>query len=422
MSTALRTVPVPRAYGLGLLAERLVLRILTGIVVGELDLRLPSGERRAFGVPGSKPSAAVTVTSVDLFRRLARRPRLGLGESYAAGDWCADDLVAFFELLIRNVAAARKRPPLSRLVRLERYRPHLPPRQGLRRSQHNIHYHYDIGNDLYSLFLDESLAYSCAYFERPDETLEQAQQNKYRRICDKLELGSDDHLLEIGCGWGGFALYAARERGARVTGLTISKAQHDLARERVRGARLEHLVEVRFEDYRATQGRFTKIASIEMLEAIGHAAYPTFFAVCDRLLEPGGLACIQTIAIPDQRYESYRRHTDWIREYIFPGSLLPSLTTLVNAMTRSSELVLHGLEDVGIHYARTLTTWRERFFENIERVRELGYDSRFERLWELYLAYCEAAFATRSLRNVQLVLTRPLNDRLPRYPSTRVTF
>jgi len=422
VSTALRTVPVPRAYGLGPLAERLALRILAGIIIGELHVRLPSGERRAFGKPGSNPSAAVTVTSTDLFRRLARHPRLGLGEGYAAGDWRADDLVAFFELLIRNVAAARKRPPLSRLVTLERHRPRVPRRQGPGRSQHNIHYHYDIGNDLYNLFLDESLAYSCAYFERPDETLEQAQQNKYRRICDKLELGSDDHLLEIGCGWGGFALYAARERGARVTGLTISKAQHELASERVRAARLEDLVEIRFEDYRATEGRFTKIASIEMLEAIGHAEYPTFFAACDRVLEPGGLACIQTIAIPDQRYESYRRHTDWIREYIFPGSLLPSVTALANAMTRSSELVLHGLEDVGILYARTLRTWRERFLENIEQVRGLGYDSRFERLWELYLAYCEAAFATRSLRNVQLVLTRPLNDRLPRYPSLRVTF
>jgi len=422
MSTALRTVPAPRAYGLGLIAERLVSRILAGITVGELELRLPSGERRSFGVPGSNPSAAVTVTSSDLFRRLARRPRLGLGEGYVAGDWHADDLVAFFELLIRNVEAARRRPSLARLAAIERHRPHLPPHQGFRRAQRNSHYHYDIGNDLYRLFLDESLTYSCAYFERPEETLEQAQQNKYRRICDKLELEPDDHVLEIGCGWGGFALHAARERGARVTGLTISKGQHDLARERVAAAGLESLVEIRLADYRAVQSRFTKIASIEMLEAIGHAEYPTFFAVCDRLLAPGGIACIQTISIPDQRYERYRRHTDWMREYVFPGSLLPSLTALSNAMTRSSELVVHGLEDIGIHYARTLRTWRERFCENAEAVRELGYDSRFERSWELYLAYCEAAFATRSLRNLQLVLTRPFNDRLNRHPSPRVTF
>lgn len=422
MSTGLRTVPAARAYGLGVFAERLVLRALSGITVGELTLRLPSGERRDFGTPGSHPKVTIAVTSADLFRRLARRPRLGLGEGYAAGDWRADDLVAFFELLIRNVAAARTRPPLSWLGAVERRRPHLALPQRPGRSRRNIHYHYDIGNNLYELFLDESLAYSCAYFERPNETLEQAQLNKYRRICDKLELGPDDHLLEIGCGWGGFAVYAARERSARVTGLTISQAQRDIARERVRAAGLNDVVEIRLEDYRATSGRFTKIASIEMIEAIGHAGYPTFFAACDRLLAPGGLACVQTIAIPDRRYEGYRRHTDWIREYVFPGSLLPSLTALAAAMSRSSELVVYGLEDVGIHYARTIRVWRERFFANIERVRGLGYDARFERIWELYLAYCEAAFATRSLHNLQLVLTRPLNDSLPRYPTPRVTF
>ncbi len=392
------------------------------MTLGELELRLPEGSRRTFGAPGTGPSASVSVASGDLFRRLARRPRLGLGESYTAGDWHADDLAGFFELLLLNIEAARRRRPLSTLAALERCRPHLPARNGLRRAERHIQYHYDIGNDLYRLFLDESLTYSCAYFERPDETLEQAQENKYRRICEKLGLGPDDHVLEIGCGWGGFALHAARERGTRVTGLTISRGQHELARERVSAAGLDGQVEIRYEDYRRTEGRFTKIVSIEMLEAIGHGEYQTFFATCDRLLAPGGLAFVQTIAIPDQRYESYRRHTDWMRAYIFPGSLLPSLTALTNAMTRASSLVLYGLEDIGIHYARTLSTWRERFLANVEAVRALGYDTRFERMWEFYLAYCEAAFGTRSLHDLQLVLTRPFNDRLPRYPSPRVTF
>ena len=321
------------------------------------------------------------MASRDLFRRLARRPRLGLGESYAAGDWHSDDLPAFFELLLLNIDAARRRRPLSTLAALERYRPHLPVRNGLRRAERHIQYHYDIGNDLYRLFLDESLTYSCAYFEHSDETREQAQENKYRRICEKLGLGPEDHVLEIGCGWGGFALHAARERGARVTGLTISHSQFELARKRVEAAGLSGQVEIRYEDYRRTGGRFTKIASIEMLEAIGHAEYPTFFAACDRLLAPGGLACVQTIAIPDQRYESYRRHTDWMRAYIFPGSLLPSLTALATAMTRASGLVLYGLEDIGAHYAPTLRAWRERFLGNLEAVRALGYDTRFERMW-----------------------------------------
>ena len=413
MSTALRTIPAARGFGLGGIAERLVLRALEGMTVGRLDLRLPSGERHSFGAPGATPAATVTVANSDLFRRLARRPRLGLGEAYAAGDWQADDLVAFFALLIRNIEEARARPPLSRLAALERRRPRLPARRSARRAQRNIHYHYDIGNDLYRLFLDESLTYSCAYFERPSETLEQAQENKYRRICDKLELGPDDHVLEIGCGWGGFALHAARERGAHVTGLTISREQHDLARGRVSDTGLGDLVEIRYEDYRRTQGRFTKIASIEMLEAVGHAEYRTFFKTLDRLLAPGGLACIQTIAIPDQRYESYRRHTDWIREYIFPDSLLPSLTALTNAMTRASGLVVHGLEEIGAHYAPTLRAWRDRFLANRDALRELGFDTRFERIWDFYLAYCEAAFATRSLRDLQLVLTQPSDGRLP---------
>jgi cyclopropane-fatty-acyl-phospholipid synthase len=422
MSTALRGIPHVRSLGAAGALQQLVLKALSGMTVGALELRLPNGETHRFGRTDEAPSAIVTVERVDLFRRIALRPRLGLGESYVAGDWHADDLVALFEVLLRNTAAVRARPPLSTLLALERRLPRLPARQGRRQAERNIHYHYDIGNELYALFLDESLTYSCAYFERPDETLAQAQQNKYRRICDKLALSAEDHLLEIGCGWGGFAIHAARERGARVTGLTISREQLELAQKRVSDAGLAHRVQIVYRDYRAVEGQFTKIASIEMLEAIGHEQYGTFFAACDRLLAPGGIACIQTIAIPDQRYESYRRTRDWIQEYIFPGSLLPSLTALTNAMTRHSSLLVFGLEDIGIHYADTLRGWRERFLANIEQVRALGYDESFERSWEFYLAYCEAAFATRSLRDLQLVLTRSFNDRLPRYPAWRMSF
>jgi cyclopropane-fatty-acyl-phospholipid synthase len=422
MNTALRQIPRARSFGPASAVQRLVLKALSGIVIGRLELRLPNGDTHRFGTAGNEPSASLTIDNANLFRRLARRPRLGFGESYVAGDWRADDLVSLFKLILLNTEAARARPPLSTLLALERYRPRLPARQGLRRAQKNIHYHYDIGNDLYALFLDESMTYSCACFERPGETLEQAQQNKYRRICDKLGLSADDHLLEIGCGWGGFALHAASQRGARVTGLTISREQYELARKRVAQAGLANRVEILYRDYRAMEGQFTRIASIEMLEAIGHKQYETFFAACDRLLAPGGIACIQTIAIPDQRYDRSRRKTDWIQEYVFPGSLLPSLTALTNAMTRRSSLVVFGLEDIGIHYADTLRSWRERFFANLEEVQALGYDERFRRIWEFYLSYCEAAFATRSLRDLQLVLTRPFNDRLPRYPSQRATF
>ncbi len=402
MSETLRTVPAARGRGTRA-AERIVLHALEGIEGGTIELRLPDGAVHRFG---AGPPVAVEVTSRDLFRRLLWRPRLGLGESYVAGDWRSDDPPWLFELLIRRVDRWRAE---SRLARLERFRPHIPPRQSLRRARRNIGYHYDLGNDLYRLFLDDSLTYSCAIWEQGD-TLEQAQERKLRRICEQLELRPGDRVLEIGCGWGSFALLAAGEFGARVTGLTISERQGVLARERVTAAGLGERIEIRLQDYRTLDGQFTHIVSIEMLEAIGHAQYPVFFASCDRLLEPGGNACVQTIAIPDERYEGYRRHDDWIRRYIFPGSLLPSVEALQKAMTRASSLRPAGLDEIGSHYATTLQAWRTRFLSRLDDVRRLGYDERFVRTWEFYLAYCEAAFRARSLRDVQLVLARPLEQ------------
>lgn len=405
MTEALRSIPRPRRLG-ERLGERLVLRALERIEEGALELRLPSGEVRRFG---SGAPVAATVESADLFRRLARSPRLGLGESYAAGDWRADDLVALFELLVRNLDAWRAR---SRLARLQRRVPHLPRHQGLGRARRNVAYHYDLGNDLYRLFLDDSLTYSCGIWDGGQDTLQEAQRRKLRRVCDKLRLGPDDHVLEIGCGWGSFALTAAREYGARVTGLTISERQAELARERVADAGLADRVEIRLQDYRTLEGAFTKIASIEMLEAVGYTQFGTFFAACDRLLAPCGWACVQTIAIPDQRFEQHRRTTTWIERYVFPGSLLPSVEALATAMARSSELGIYDLEEIGPHYAPTLRAWRERFLANLSEVHRLGYDDRFARIWEFYLAYCEAAFRRRALRDVQLVLSRPFNDKL----------
>ena len=388
---------VRRGWRLGArIMERLVLRTLDRLEHGALELRLPDGEVRRFG---SGPAVGVTVESRDVFRRLARSPRLGLGESYAAGDWHADDLPAFLELVFRNVEAWRRR---SRLARLERIRPHLPPGQSLRRARDNIRYHYDLGNDLYRLFLDESLTYSCAVWE-PSDSLEQAQQRKLRMACEKLDLSPGDHVLEIGCGWGSFALTAAGDYGARVTGLTISEQQVALARQRIAEAGLGDRVEILFQDYRTLEGQFTKLASIEMIEAIGYAQFPTFFAACDRLLAPGGRALIQAITVPDERFESYRRHEDWIRRYIFPGSLLPSVGALRKAM---GHFEIATQEEIGPHYATTLRTWRERFLAQLSEVRGLAFDERFVRIWEFYLASCEALFRTRAIGGVQLVLER----------------
>jgi len=418
----LRPLPPARRSPLTPLARRLALGVLRRPARGMVSVRLPDGTVRRGGDPASGPSVEVTVTSKDLYRRLATRGRLGLGEAYTAGDWRADDLVGLLETLALTAESARRRPPLSALTALRRRRPRLPARSDLPGARRDIQYHYDLGNDLYALFLDPSWTYSCAVFERPDMTLEEAQEAKYRRICDKLGLGPDAHVLEIGCGWGGFALHAAREWGARVTGVTLSQEQAAMARERVAQAGLSDRIEIRLTDYRLLEGRFSHIASIEMLEAIGHRELPVFFGACERLLAPDGIACIQTIAVPDQFYERYRRGNDWIREHVFPGALIPSLEAITRAMTRSSNLIVHGAENIGYHYAETLRRWRERFLANREEVLALGYDERFVRTWDFYLAFCEAGFRTRALHDYQLVLTRPFNDRLPRDPALRMTF
>jgi cyclopropane-fatty-acyl-phospholipid synthase len=407
LERTLRVEPPARGSALERVARRCLERALPQLEGGTLAVSLPDGTERRFG---SGPDVRVEIADTGLFRRLATRGKIGLGESYQAGEWRSDDLVAFFELLLRNADAAAARHP--RLVRVLSARPSLRARNGRRRARRNIAYHYDLGNDLFALFLDETMTYSCAVFDEPTEPLALAQTRKYAQIADQLRLGPDDRVLEIGCGWGGFALYAAGERGAHVTALTISPSQAALARHRVSEAGLADRIEIVEQDYRAHEGSYTKLASIEMLEAIGERQYPTFFAACDRLLERRGIACIQTILVPDQRWNRYRKTPDWIERYLFPGCLIPSLTALTRAMTESSALTVHGVHEIGHHYAETLRRWRERFHARIDDVRALGYDERFVRTWDFYLGYCEAAFRTRSLRDVQLTLTRPFNEAL----------
>ena len=400
----------PRARG-GLLervAARILERVLPELENGTLLVTLPDGAVRRFG---AGPEVAVHVRSANLFRRLATRGKLGLGESYQAGEWAADDLVGFFEILLRNAEAGARRYP--RLAALMNARPRTNKRNGLLRARRNVEYHYDLGNDLFRLFLDDTMTYSCAVFADAREPLEEAQFRKIRLVCEKLTLGPSDHVLEIGCGWGSFALVAAGEYGARVTGLTLSPAQAELARSRVEEAGLSSRVRIVEEDYRVHAGSYSKIASIEMIEALGERQFPAFFAACDRLLAPAGLACIQSILVPDQRYDRYRKSPDWIERYVFPGCLIPSLTALTTAMTKASRLTVHDVEEIGPHYAETLRRWRGRFEQQIESIRRLGYDDAFERTWHFYLAFCEAAFRTRSLRNAQLVLTRPYNEAAP---------
>ena len=372
-------------------------RALAGLEGGTLEVELPGGGVRRFGT-GAPVRLAIHDTA--FFRRLALRGKLGLGEAYTAGEWDSDDLVALFELLLRNAdATAERHAGVRRLLEL---RPRLQRRNGLARSRRNIAYHYDLGNELFALMLDETMTYSCAVFEQPGMSLEEAQRAKYERLCRQLELGPDDHVLEIGCGWGGFARHATERHGCRVTGITISHEQAVLARERTHGLPVEILQQ----DYRNVEGSFTKVVSIEMVEAIGLDQFGTFFATIDRVLAPGGRAAVQSILVPEQRWDRYRRTPDWIERYVFPGCLIPSLEALGRAAARHSQLGIYGVDEIGEHYAETLRRWRASFHERIDAVRELGYDRRFERTWNFYLAFCEAAFRTRALRDAQLLLAR----------------
>lgn len=406
---------------LGASARRLVFRALESLRGGSIVVRFPDGRGRRFG-DGGKPSVVVDVRRPEeLWEKLGRRTRIGLGESYVDGDWDCADLVGLFSLVGRNLAAAERTTPVRLLHRAQRLRPDLSQRQSLTAARKNIHAHYDLGNELFELMLDPSMTYSCAYWERPEMTLEEAQAAKHRRLCEKLRLGSHDHVLEIGCGWGAFAIQAAREYGCRVTGLTISPSQAALARQRVAAAGLAERVQIVERDYRLVHSSYSRLASIEMLEAIGLAEHETFFASIDRLLAPDGIAVVQTIGVPDERFERYRRTPDWIRQHVFPGSLLPSLEAISRAVART-RLMIVGLEEIGVGYARTLGEWRANVERNKARLSSLGYDERFHRLWQFYLSYCEAGFAIRALRDMQLVLTRPFNGTLPSHPIERPTY
>ena len=401
-----RTAPGP----VGAIARRVLERALGGIEDGALELRAPDGVRR-FGDPAAEP-VLFEVHDPRWFARLARSGRLAVGEGYQAGEWSSPDLPGVVALLARNQQQVFGRPPLSLLAALGRLVPRVELPRGLRRAERDVHAHYDLGNSFFSLWLDDSMTYSCALFESPESTLADAQQAKYRSLAEATRIGPDDRVLEIGGGWGGFALHLARERGCRVTTATISRQQHALATQRVQQAGLADRIEVVYSDYRLLQGSYSRIVSIEMIEAIGHRQLGTYFATIDRLLAPDGLAGIQSILVPDQRYNAYRRQGDWIRKHIFPGGMLPSLEAITTAARHSSNLMVYEVREIGPHYARTLREWRERFLVRRGEVDALGLDMHFQRTWEYYLAFCEAAFATHSLRDAQVVLTRPLNRTL----------
>ncbi len=392
----------------GDLARRSLFALLGRVTGGSIAL-VEGDERFSFGAPGA--SLAVTITVVDpaVYRAILFGGSLGAGEAYMKGLWTCDDLVVLARILARNIdtldamdggAAQLARRVMDVLAAAMR-------RNTRARSRRNIAYHYDLSNELFGLFLDESMMYSSAIFEREDATLGEAQVAKLERICQRLDLKPTDHLLEIGAGWGALAVRAAREYGCRVTTTTISREQHRLATERVRAAGLEDRIDVLLSDYRDLRGQYSKLVSVEMIEAVGHEYMDDYFRACGALLAPDGMMLLQAITIADQHHPKHRRSVDFIKEYIFPGSSIPSVTSMITSTTRATDLRLSHLEDLTPHYARTLKLWRERFLARRSDVRRLGFDESFVRMWEYYLAYCQGAFEERYLGCVHMLFTKP---------------
>jgi cyclopropane-fatty-acyl-phospholipid synthase len=392
----------------GDLARRSLFALLGRITGGSIAL-VEGDERLSFGAPGASLAVTITVVDPGVYRAILFGGSLGAGEAYMKGLWTCDDLVVLARILARNIDTLDAMDGgAAQLARRVMDAVGAAMRRNTRAgSLRNVAHHYDLSNELFAIFLDESMMYSSAIFEREDATLGEAQVAKLERICQTLDLKPTDHLLEIGTGWGALAIHAALAYGCRVTTTTVSREQHRLASERVRAAGLEDKIEVLLSDYRDLRGRYSKLVSIEMIEAVGHEYLDDYFRACGALLAPDGMMLLQAITIADQHHDKHRRGVDFIKEYIFPGSCIPSVTTMISSTTRSTDLRLSHLEDLTPHYARTLKIWRERFLGRASDVRRLGFDDSFVRMWEYYLAYCQGGFEERYLGCVHLLFTKP---------------
>jgi cyclopropane-fatty-acyl-phospholipid synthase len=399
----------------------LVFRKLEQISHGRLILVDREGEHR-FGDPSSELQATLHIHDTRFYRAAALGGDVAVADAYLDGWWSADDLVAFFRIIIQNTTLLTQTSSgwarLGDLVSRAVHAVHRNTRSG---SRKNISAHYDLGNELFSSFLDQTMMYSCAIFPTETSTLEEASHYKNDRICRKLDLGPGDHLLEIGTGWGGFAVHAAANYGCRVTTTTISKEQYGFAADRIREAGLEDRITLLRKDYRDLEGVYDKLVSIEMIEAVGHHYYDDYFGMCSRLLKPEGLMLLQAITISDWAYDRHKNAVDFIKSHIFPGSCIPSVTTISVSIARETDMRTVHLEDIGPHYVRTLQAWRARFTESRDRLTALGYDERFVRGWQYYLTYCEAGFEERYISDAHLVFAKPRNRRAPILPGIRNT-
>lgn len=377
---------------------------------GAITITLPEGERHLFGPSGSGLTAEIQIHDYRFFNLLATAGEVGLGIAYENGYWSSPHLVQLMDFMLSATLSHPVRTPwYSALMKTVYLARHFRNRNTPNRAQRNISRHYDLSNAMYEMFLDETMTYSCAIFEHENESLKDAQLRKIDRILDKARLSEHHHVLEIGTGWGTLAMRAAKLYGCRVTSITLSKQQQELARQRIAQAGLSDKVEVLLCDYRNVTGQYDRVLSVEMIEAVGKAYFPVFFRSCDRLLKPNGMLILQTITIPDQRYEAYSKTTDWMRLFIFPGGLLPSLTALTQVLTKHTSFVIKHVDSIGPHYALTLARWKERFLAHRENILQLGFPESFIRRWDYYFSYCQAGFAQHYIDDLQIVITRPRN-------------
>ena len=390
-------------------ARRLVLKQFKQLEKGNLQV-IEDGSIITFGETEDKAELCgrIDVLDASFYSDIAFGGSIGAGESYMRGAWQCEDLVSLVRILVQNrhVLDSMEKGT-ARLTRSLQRVFHWINRNTRKGARRNIAAHYDLGNNFFSLWLDESMMYSCAMFEHAEQSLAEAQQHRLEVVCNKLELGPDDHVIEIGTGWGGFAIYAAQKYGCRITTTTISRQQYEMAWERIQAAGLQDRIELLLEDYRDLEGRYDKLVSIEMIEAVGSEQYDTYFSRCSKLLKPGGRMLIQAITIADQQYAYSQKNVDFIQRYIFPGGCLPSLGVMKETIARVSDMKIADVEDIGQDYALTLRHWRRNFFANIDKVLELGYPDEFIFMWEFYLCYCEGGFIERAISDVHLVADKP---------------
>jgi cyclopropane-fatty-acyl-phospholipid synthase len=394
--------------------EKVILGLLSKMNLGTLNITMPSGELIKLG-DGNGIEANIEVKNAEFFKRCMLYGDIGFGESYVDGDWDTDSIknvIHWFLLNVENaptISGSNRQNFILNILRAFNKIYHFKRLNSLNGSRKNISEHYDLNNEFFALFLDPTMTYSAAYFREEGMDLARAQVEKYDRLCKKLNLKSGDHVLEIGSGWGGNAVYMAKNYGCKVTTATISEEQFKHTQELVKRENLSDKVNVVLKDYRLLEGTFDKIVSIEMLEAVGAEFYDVYFKKCNDLLAKNGILAIQVITCPDSRFESIRNGVDWIQKHIFPGSLLPSVAAINRSINNTSNLTLLDLKDLGLDYAKTLTIWHEQFNKRLDEVKKLGFDDRFIRKWNYYLSYCESAFEMRNINVMQMVYARPNN-------------